>query len=175
MKGFLKTFLVLSTAGVVTSYGLEFVCVNGDELIKESRYAQKLKQEVAKKREEMLKQFRERAKELVTKIRQIQTELNSGMLSKDAKEEKQKELVKLQQELQMLQFTLQQEAQKYITAQLQKLDKLTKSALKALAKVKGFKVAYDCNALLYYDPSIDITDEVAKILDQLAQEEEGQK
>ncbi|RTZ61370.1 MAG: hypothetical protein DSZ31_00395 [Gammaproteobacteria bacterium] len=175
MKKILKTFLVLSGAGVITSYGVDFVCVNGDKLLKESEYAQKLKKEVEKKRKEFIEKFQEKARELVTKIRQLQTELSSGMLSDEAKKEKQKELIKLQQELQMLQITTQQEVQRYITSQLQKLDKLTKSALKALSRVKGFKVALDCNAVLYYDPSVDITDEVAKILDQLAEEAEAEK
>ncbi|HIP86756.1 MAG TPA: OmpH family outer membrane protein [Aquifex sp.] len=170
MKKLLQTFLVLSTVGVFTSYGVDFVCVNGDKLLKESEYAQKLKKEVEKKREKFTENFQEKARQLVKRIRELQNELSSGMLNDEAKREKQKELIKLQQELQMLQITIQQELRKYITSQLKKLDTLTKSALKALAKVKGFKVASDCNALLYYDPSVDITDEVAKVLDQLAEE-----
>ena len=148
----------------------EIVCVNGDELIKESHFAQQLKREVEAKKKEFIEKYQKKAQELVQKLQKLQKELSSGLLSEEAKKQKQEEYIKLQQELQQLQIEAQQEAQKYITEQLQRLDKLTKAALKALAKVKGFEAAVDCNALLYHSPEIDITKDVAKVVDQLAEQ-----
>ena len=150
----------------------EIVCVNGDELIKESQFAQKLKSEIEAKKREFIEKYQKRAQELIQKLQKLQQELSSGLLSEEAKKKKEEEFVKLQQELQTLQIEAQQEAQKYITEQLQKLDRLTKAALKALAKVKGFEAALDCNTLLYYSSDVDITKDVAKVVDQLAEQGE---
>ena len=146
----------------------EIVCVNGDELLKLSSYAQQLKQEVEAKKQEILNKYQQKAKQIVEKLKALQQELSSGLLSEEAKKEKQQEFMKLQAELQSLQMQMQQELRRYITQTLQNLDKLTKAALKALAQTEHFKVAADCKSLLYYDPSVDITKEVAKVLDQLA-------
>ena len=148
----------------------KLVCVNGDELLKESHYAKELKEQLSKKKAELIKKYQQKAQELIAKLKSLQKELSSGLLSEDAQKQKQQEFTKLQQQLQMLQMEAQQEAQKYITEQLQKLDKLTRTALKVLAKTIGFDAAMDCNALLYHSPKIDITPEVAKVIDQLAQQ-----
>ncbi len=146
----------------------KLVCVNGDELLKESHYAQELKAQLTKKKAELIKKYQQKAKELISKLKSLQRELSSGLLSEEAQKQKQEEYMKLQQQLQMLQMEAQQEAQRYITKQLQKLDSLTKAAVKALAKTVGFDAAIDCNALLYHSPKIDITPQVAKVIDQLA-------
>jgi len=172
MKKLLVKGLTLGFLALPLSVGAEeIVCVNGDELLKESHYAQELKQEIIEKRKELMEKYQKKAQEIAQKLKKIQEEVTSGLLSAEAQKQKREEYVKLQQELQTLQFQAQQEAQKFIAEQLQKLDSLTKAALKALAKVKGFKAALDCNSLLYYSKNIDITPEVAKIVDQLAPKE----
>lgn len=170
--GRLKTALLALSFGAFSlgAKASEVVCVNGDELFKLSKYAQELKKEADKRRNEILSQYREKAQKLIEKLKSLQKELSSGLLSDEAKKQKQKEFMELQRELQTLQIQTQQEMQNYIKTTLENLDKLTKSALKVLSKTEGFKIALDCNAVLYYDPSADITKEVAKILDQLAKQ-----
>lgn len=147
----------------------DVVCVNGNELIKDSQYAQQLKHEIEIKKQQIIVKYRQEAQKLIEQLQKLQKELSSGLLSSEAKKQKQEEYIKLQQRLQLLQLQAQQEVQKYISEQLQKLDKLTKAALKVLAKAKGFDIAADCNNLLYYSPNVDITKDVAKIIDQMVQ------
>ena len=110
------------------------------------------------------------SQEIKKKLEKIQQELNSGLLSEEAKKEKQKEYINLQMELQQLQYQLSQELQEYAQKVLKKLDNMTRMAVKALQRTLGFKAVADCNALFYYDKSIDISPMVAKILDQMAKE-----
>ncbi len=147
----------------------DVVCVNGNELIKDSQYAQQLKHEIEIKKQQIIAKYRQEAQKLIEQLQKLQKELSSGLLSSEAKKQKQEEYIKLQQRLQLLQLQAQQEVQKYISEQLQKLDKLTKAALKVLAKAKDFDIVADCNNLLYYSPSVDITKDVAKIIDQMVQ------
>jgi outer membrane protein len=150
-------------------YSQNLVCVNGDELIKDSVYASELKQQLEEEQKQFQEKYQKKAQELLNRLKQLQKELQSGLLSDEAKKEKEKEFLKLQKELQQLQFQAQMEAQKLVMEKLKKLDKLTKAALKVLSQTEGFSAAVDCKNLLYYDPSIDITKKVAKILDQLAE------
>jgi len=170
-KNFLGLVLVITSMVGLPLSAAEVVCVDGNELLKYSQYGQELKQNVEQKKVEIMTKYRQKAQNLIKKLEKIRNELSSGLLSEDAKKEKQKELVKIQQELQLLQLQAQQEIQMYINQQLQKLDKLAKSALKALSQVKGFEIAIDCNSLLYYSPKVDITKDVAKIVDQLWKKE----
>jgi len=148
----------------------ELVCVNGDKLFKETTYAQKLKGQIQKKAQILQKEFNEKTKSLQEKLKQIQKELQSGLLTKEAKKAKEAEFIKLQRELQMYQLQYQQEMRNYFQSEFKKLNDLVKTALEALSKKEGFKAVLNCQDLLYNNPSIDITDEVAKLVDQLAKE-----
>ena len=152
----------------------EIVCVNGDELLKVSQFAQELKKEVEQKREEIISQYQQKAQKILERLKSLQQELSSGLLSDEAKKKKQREYMQLQAQLQTLQMETQQQLQQYLSQTLKKLDQITKAALKVLAKTENFKVAADCKSLLYYDPSVDITKQVAKILDQLARQAKQQ-
>ena len=154
----------------------EVVCVDGNELIKDSQYAQQLKQEIEVKKQQIIAKYRQEAQKLIEQLQKLQKELSSGLLSPEAKKQKQEEYIKLQQKLQFLQIQAQQEVQKYIFQQLRKLDKLTKAALKVLVKVKGFDMVADCNNLLYYSANVDITKDVARVIDQMVQKnKEGEE
>ena len=129
-----------------------------------------------KKAQQLQKEFNEKTKSLQEKLKQIQKELQSGLLTKEAKKAKEEEFIKLQRELQMYQLQYQQEMRKYFQSQFKKLNDLVKAALEALSKREGFKAVLNCQDLLYNDPSVDITDEVAKLVDQLAKEvQKGEK
>ncbi len=171
----IKKFLpALGFFGILTlGYSQGLVCVNGDELLKDSVYAAQLKQQLEEEQKKLQEKYKKLAQQIVEKLKKLQKELQSGLLSDKAKQEKQQEFVKLQQQLQQLQFQAQMEGQRLVMEKLKQLDKLTKAALKALAQTEGFEAAIDCKSLLYYDPSIDITKKVAKVLDQLASK--GQK
>jgi len=178
MKGTFKSIAKLAlpalTFGIFTGVfstnvaaATDLVCVNGDELFKLSKAAQQIKQEMEEKRKEILENFKKQAADIQKKLQTLQQELQSGLLTDEAKKQKQEEFIKLQQELQRLQFQAQMELQKFATQQLKKLDQFVKSALKALAQTEGFKAVEDCQRLLYYKPEIDITKEVAKVMDQM--------
>ncbi len=166
-----KTLLGLSALGIVsfgTVNAAELVCVNGDALMQKATYAQELRKQIEEKVKEIQKNFEEKIGEIQKKLQQLQKELQSGLLSDEAKKQKEQEFLKLQQELRKYQLQYQQEVRKYFQEEFMKLDKLVKAAIKALAQTEGFKAVANCNDLLYYDPVIDITDEVAKAVDRLA-------
>ena len=171
-----KYLLAVSGLFLISSFSQSFassselVCVSADELFEQSTYAQTLKKQMENKRKEIFQEFSKKAQEIKKKLEKIQQELNSGLLSEEAKKEKQKEYINLQMELQQLQYQLSQELQEYAQKVLKKLDNMTRMAVKALQKTLGFKAVADCNAFFYYDKSIDISPMVAKILDQMAKE-----
>ena len=167
-----RIVLGLTTVGIATlqTNASELVCVNGDKLFKETNYAQQLKEQMQKMAQQLQREFNEKTKTIQEKLKQIQKELQSGLLTKEAKKAKEEEFIKLQRELQMYQLQYQQEMRNYFQSQFKKLNELVKSALEALSKKEGFKAVLNCQDLLYNDPSIDITDEVAKLVDQLAKE-----
>jgi len=153
-----------------SSQAVELVCVSGNQLLQESQFAQKIKQQLQQKRNQLIEEFKKKAQELQEKMKKLQEEVTSGLLSKEEREKKEKQLEELNKQLQMLQIQTQQQIMAYTQQQLQLLDKLAKEAIKALSQSLGFKAAIDCTQLLYYDKSIDITPQVAKILDQMAKE-----
>jgi outer membrane protein len=180
IKGIFKLALPVATFGILigsapSANATELVCVNGDELFKLSNAAQQLKKEMEQKRDQIIKNYQNKAQDIQKKLQTLQQELQSGLLTDEAKKAKQEEFIKLQQELQKLQYQAQMELQKFAGQQLKKLDELVKSALKALSKTEGFKAVADCQRLLYADPSIDITQKVAKVIDQIAKTAKGKK
>ena len=162
--------VILGLGLVGKGYAAELVCVNNQVVLEKSTYAQTIKQKLEQKKNELMKKYSEKAKTLQQQLQAIQQQINSGLLSEDAKKEKEKELSRIAQQLQMLQFQMQQEYNQYMEQQLQKLSEVEQAALKALAKTLGFKAAVDCRALLYYSPQIDITDQTIKVMDQMAKQ-----
>ncbi|NPB05247.1 MAG: OmpH family outer membrane protein [Aquificae bacterium] len=162
----LSSAVVLSTAAPAA----ELVCVNGDALMEQTRYAQELKKEVEARVAEIQRRIEEQTEQIREKLETLQKELESGLLSEEVKREKEQEFLRLQEELRRYQVQYQQEVQQYLQQEFLKFNELVKAALKALAQVEGFKAVVNCGDLLYYDPSIDITEEVAKTIDQLAEQ-----
>ena len=180
LKGIFKLALPITAFGILLGSNVgvtagELVCVNGDKLFELSTAAKQLKSEMEQKRNEIIKDYQAKFQEIQKKLQTLQQELQSGLLTDEAKKQKQKEFIKLQQELQKLQIQAQMELQKFAEQQLKKLDKLVKSSLKALAKTEGFKAVTDCQRLIYYEPDIDITPKVAKVIDQIAKTSKGKE
>jgi Skp family chaperone for outer membrane proteins len=171
-----KVLPALGLFGVLSvGFSTELVCVNGDELLKESTYLSKLDKNF-KEKGKHFQELQKKIQEIVQKLKKLQKELQSGLLSDEAKKQKQQEFIKLQQQLQQLQIEIQYEYSK-LSKEFQKFNQLVtksvKASLKTLAKTEGFKAAVDCKNLLYYDKSIDITAKVAKVLDQFASQTKG--
>ncbi len=162
--------LAIIGASAHTLNAADLVCVNGDKLIQESNYAKELKNQLQQKAKELQQQIASKIKAIQNKLSQLQKELQSGVLTKEAKKAKEEEFIKLQQQLQMYQLQYQQQLRAYFQSEFKKLNDLVQAALKALAKTEGFKAAANCKDLLYYDPSIDITTQVVKLVDQLAKQ-----
>ena len=173
-----KLLLVTGFIGIGAAsqvYATDLVCVNGDELMEQSNYAKEIKEKLQQRAQELQKQIEAKVKEIQNRLSQLQKELQSGLLTKEAKEAKQKEFIKLQQELQMYQLQYQQQIRMYFQEEFKKLDALVKAALKALAQTEHYKAVANCKDLLYYDPSIDITQSVVKLVDQMAKQSKEKK
>jgi Skp family chaperone for outer membrane proteins len=173
---------VTAVGGLVLAFGLlsgapanatELVCVNNQEILEISTYAKHIQQLVQQKEQELKKQLEQKVQPLQQKLMAIQQQIQSGLLSQEAVKQKQQEALKIQQQIQQLVIETQQEYQKFAQEQFDKLTQLEKAALKALSKTLGFKSVIDCRAFIYYTPEVDITEQTAKVMDQLAKEAKG--
>jgi Skp family chaperone for outer membrane proteins len=162
--------VILGLGLVGKGYAAELVCVNNQEVLKVSSYAKSVQEQILKKKQEMMEEFKKKLEPLKQQMEALQKQIQSGLLSQEAVEEKRKELAKLQQQMQLLMMQAQQEYMRYAEEQYQKLTQLEQAALKALEKTLGFKAVVDCQQLLYYSPEIDITNQTAKVIDQLAKQ-----
>jgi len=146
----------------------ELVCVNNEEILKRSSYALKVQQEVQQKEQELKAALEQKVKPLQEKLNLLQQQIQSGLLSQEAVKQKQEEMLQIQRQIQQMVIETQAEFQKFAQERFQSLDELEKKALEMLARQYGFKAVIDCRALLYYSPEIDMTDETARAMDDLA-------
>jgi len=153
---------------VGNGYAAELVCVDNQRIFELSSYAKSVQEQILKKRQELMSQFQNRIREIQQKITAVEQQIKSGLLSEEAVKQKREELAKLQEQLQRLVIQSQQEWNAYMQQEYEKLGKLEKAALEALSKTMGFKAVVDCQMLIYHSPEVDVTEQTAKVIDQLA-------
>ena len=98
--------------------------------------------------------------ELEAMDKNIKAEVQAGMLSDAALAERQRALEAKYMEYQQLVYSAEQEMQNMQMNALNSIyDKLTATASR-VAKEKGYSLVVDSSAVLFNDPSLDITDQV---------------
>jgi len=158
----MKKFLVFMTLVAGISFSLDFACVDTNKVIRESKFIAKAQSELRRELEKYQKLIQEKQKELT----RLKKSLESKVLSEKAKEKKVKRIEQLEEELRKLQVEAQSKLSRK-KAELERMvfEKVIK-VVKAIAKKRKIKAVFDCNSMLYWDKSIDITSEVLRELDK---------
>jgi outer membrane protein len=93
------------------------------------------------------------------------------MLSLDAQEDKQRELDKKRRYYKYLQDDFSQEIKTLEVETIKKTMKELETVVKGIAQKKGYTLIFERRTLglMYYDPSVDITEEIIKGYDKIKQ------
>ena len=134
------------------------------KVMNESEEGKKLRKEI----EEKFNYYKEKAKKIEEKIKEVKKQLESPLLSEQAKKEKEKEIEKLRAEIQKLTIEAQTTLNDMKKSAENKLAKKIKLVVKEYSQKNGIDIVFFnamVSPILYADKSIDITDEIMKLLD----------
>ena len=157
MKKFFLSLILL----VSTSIAADFACVDSQKIVTQSKYVAKAQKEFRNLMERYQKQLMEKQK----KIEELRRQLEQGVLSENAKKKKEQEIQKLEMEIRKLQLEAQEQLNKKRKELEEKIYKRLQGVVKEIAKKKKLQVVFDCAAMIYHEPKVDITAEVLKKLD----------
>lgn len=158
-------FLVglLFLTGSVLAQNIAYVDVQ--KVMNQSKKGQEFKKEIKSK----VEYFQKKLDEIDKKISSIEKQLESPVLSEEAKKKKRKELTDLKSEGQKI----QQEAEKELSQMKAKAEReliiQIREITEKYAKEKNIDLVFVGGAIggvVYFDKSIDITDEILKRLDE---------
>lgn len=157
MKKFLLSILLLASY----NFAVDFACVDSQKIVTQSKYVAKAQKEFRTLMEKYQKKLIEKQK----RIEQLRKEIQQGVLSESAKKKKEQELQRLEREVRRLQLEAQEQLNRKRKELEEKVFKRVQSVVKSIAKRKKLKVVFDCAAMIYHEPQVDITSEVLKKLD----------
>ncbi|WP_293449003.1 OmpH family outer membrane protein [Persephonella sp.] len=158
-------FLVglLFLTGSVLAQNIAYVDVQ--KVMNQSKKGQEFKKEIKSK----VEYYQKKLDEIDKKISSIEKQLESPVLSEEAKKKKRKELTDLKSEGQKI----QQEAEKELSQMKAKAEReliiQIREITEKYAKEKNIDLVFVGGAIggvVYFDKSIDITDEILKRLDE---------
>lgn len=120
--------------------------------------------------EEQVKGFQRDIDARRKKVTELDAEVrrNEGIVSKDVQEQKKKEIDKLKNELEELEFKAQRKMKEVDSSVFEPMMKKILFAIQDVAKEKGFDIVLRGEAVLYGSSSVDITDDVIKRLNTTA-------
>jgi outer membrane protein len=149
------------------------VYINSDTLLAQYNYAKDMQERLTAKGKAAQQEVASKGQALQREVAEYQK--SAATLAADKREETEKRLTREQQEFQQFQQNAGAEFQKYQGDETSKLYQKTTDFAKAYAKEKGYKLVltYSKTApgVLYVDPSLDVTAEVVKELnDQYAKD-----
>ncbi len=159
MRFRLLTLGMLLVAGV-SSYANSFACVDTQEVMQKSTFAKSLGSSINQK----VSEARQKLQTYEKQLQNLQKEIESKALSKQAKKQKIKEY----EDVRLKAMEYQQDVQKEIQAMQEKAGKEFTNALKlavnSYASSHHLEGVFDCNQMLYYK-NLDITPTVIKAID----------
>ena len=164
MKKFLISLLgLLFVAGTVLAQNIAYVDIQ--KVMNQSKKGQEFKKEIKNK----VKYYQKKLDEIDKKISSLEKQLKSPVLSEEAKKKKIEELASLKSEGQKI----QQEAEKELSQMKAKAEReliiQIRKVTEEYAKEKNIDLVFVGGAVggvVYFDKSIDITDEILKRLDE---------
>jgi outer membrane protein len=154
------------------SSGAEYVkiaVVDIEEFQKESHAFQKTRELLKKKLESLQKKLDEEKEKLLKLEEEFKRQI--GILSPETKENKKKELDKKRRYYKYLYTELSQEMKYAEIEAKRKVGKKLERVVTEIGKREGYEFIFERRVvgLIYYDDSIDITDEVTKLYDKIEQ------
>ena len=143
------------------NFALDLACVDSQKIVTQSKYIAKAQKEFRTLMESYQKKLIEKQK----RIEELRKELQQGVLSENARRKKEQEIQKLEREIRKLQLEAQEQLNKKKKELEERVFKRVQNVVKQIAKKRKLKVVFDCAAMIYYEPKVDITSEVLKKLD----------
>ncbi len=120
---------------------------------------------IASKLEEIGKAKQGQLKKLQDDIQKLEKELMSPALNEETREKKALELQNKRTEGKRFVEDSQREMQIKTQKEMDKLKNEIQPIIQQVGKDKGLHVILEITAVAYYDPAIDITDDIIKIMD----------
>ncbi len=143
------------------TYSHDFACVDSQKIVAQSKYVAKAQKEFRT----LMEKYQEKLIAKQKKIEELRKELQQGVFSESARRKKEQEIQKLEMEVRELQMEAQEQLNRKREELEEKVFKKVQSVVKDVARKKRLKVVFDCAAMLYYEPKVDITSEVLRKLD----------
>jgi len=161
---FLITFLFLVFVSTLSFAQSKYAYIDLLKVMNESKEGKNLRKEI----EEKFSYYQSKGKQIEEKIKEIKKQLESPLLSKQAKKEKEKEIEKLRAEIQKLTIEAQTVLNDMKKNAENKLMKKIKLVVKEYSQKNKIDIVFFnamVSPILYADKKIDITDEIIKLLD----------
>ncbi len=152
-------FLAISLTGFATAQSIAFVDVA--KIMNISKKGEEYKKELKAK----IQYYKEKLDKIQKQIKEIQKQLESPVLSSEAKKKKEEKLKQLKTEGIKLQIQAEQELQKIKAQAERKLVKDIQKIVEKYAKEHNIDIVL-VGGTLYQDEAIDITDEILKLYDK---------
>jgi outer membrane protein len=147
-------FVLLTLAGIGTATAqVKLAVIDTQKALAQTEDIKKAQTDLEAKFKPRDDQMRKLQKEL----EDIQTQLNSGKLNELGTQEMQTEGARKQRELQRVQQDLQEDVQNARTEFLQRASARMQEVVKKVAEEKGLDIVVEGSNTLFYKPSFDIT------------------
>jgi outer membrane protein len=147
-------FVLLTLAGIGTATAqVKIAVIDTQKALAQTEDIKKAQTDLEAKFKPRDDQMRKLQKEL----EDIQAQLNSGKLNELGTQEMQTEGARKQRELQRVQQDLQEDVQNARTEFLQRASARMQEVVKKLAEEKGLDIVVEGSNTLFYKPSFDIT------------------
>ena len=174
MKGLTITLLcfvtiVLFQSNILAAGEVKFAVIDIQKFQESSKAFQKVRAEL-KAKFDALQAKLDRERDALMKLDE-ELKKQSMMLSLDAQEDKQRELEKKRRYYKYLQEDFTQELKSLEVDAIKKTMKELETVVKNIAKKEGYTLILERRTLglMYYDPSVDITENVIKDYDKIKQ------
>ncbi len=157
MKKLLLSLLIVFSF----NFALDYACVDTQKIVTQSKYVAKAQKEFR----ELMDQYQKKIIDKQKKLEELRKEIDQGVLSESARNKKIQQIQQLEMEIRQLQLEAQEKLNRKRKELEERVFKRLQAVVKDIAKRKKLKVVFDCAAMIYHQPSVDITTEVLKKLD----------
>lgn len=135
--------------------------INGQKLIEGTKKGRA----IADKLEQMGKQKQDQLNTMQAEIKKLEKDLMSPALNDETKDKKALELQNKRTEIKRFVEDSQREMQIKSEQEMNTLKAEIQPIIQQVGKEKGLSVILEITAVAYYDPAVDITDAIIKIMD----------
>jgi outer membrane protein len=153
--------LVLITLSIFVYSETKIGIINSQRLISES----KIGKAISGKLEKLGKDKQKKVQEMQAFIKKLEKELASPALNSATIEKKSMDLQNKKTEFKRFVEDAQKEMQIFNQREMKTLQAKILPLINELGKSKGYTLIIDINVRVYHDPSIDVTDDLIRMMD----------